>query len=78
MPSSPVSPVLRWSRSTPRDTTSPCYAGRGPPLAEHRIAVAQFEYNHRYVLWRFFLRDAFEFLLACDPEAAAELPAVTR
>jgi FkbM family methyltransferase len=33
-------------------------------LAEHRIAVAQFEYNHRWVLARFFLRDAFEFLLA--------------
>jgi FkbM family methyltransferase len=79
-------------------------------LAEHRIAVAQFEYNHRWILARFFLRDAFEFLLAlgyrvgklttrgvefypgwdadletfvegnylaCDPEAAALLPAVT-
>jgi FkbM family methyltransferase len=33
-------------------------------LAEHRIAVAQFEYNHRWILARFFLRDAFEFLLA--------------
>jgi hypothetical protein len=32
-------------------------------LADHRIAVAQFEYNHRWVLARFFLRDAFEFLL---------------
>jgi FkbM family methyltransferase len=79
-------------------------------LAEHRITVAQFEYNHHWVLARFFLRDAFEFLLAlgyrigkltprgvefypgwdadletfvegnylaCDPEVAAELPAVT-
>lgn len=79
-------------------------------LAEHRIAVAQFEYNHRWILGRFFLRDAFEFLLAlgyrvgkvtprgvefypgwdadletfvegnylaCNPKAAAELPAVT-
>jgi FkbM family methyltransferase len=79
-------------------------------LAEHRITVAQFEYNHRWILARFFLRDAFEFLLslgyrvgkltprgvefypgwdadletfvegnylACDPEAAAGLPAVT-
>jgi FkbM family methyltransferase len=79
-------------------------------LAEHRIAVAQFEYNHRWILGRFYLRDAFEFLLAlgyrvgkvtprgvefyprwdmdletfvegnylaCDPAAAAELPAVT-
>ena len=79
-------------------------------LAEHRIAVAQFEYNHRWILARVFLRDAFEFLLAlgyrvgklttrgvefypgwdadletfvegnylaCDPEAAALLPAVT-
>ena len=33
-------------------------------LAEHRIKVAQFEYNHRWILARFFLRDAFEFLLA--------------
>jgi FkbM family methyltransferase len=33
-------------------------------LAEHRIAVAQFEYNHRWILGRFYLRDAFEFLLA--------------
>jgi FkbM family methyltransferase len=79
-------------------------------LAEHRIAVAQFEYNHCWVVARFFLRDAFEFLLelgykvgkltprgvefypgwdadletfvegnylACDPEVAAGLPAVT-
>jgi FkbM family methyltransferase len=79
-------------------------------LAEHRIAVAQFEYNHCWVFARSFLRDAFEFLLpfgyqvgkltprgvefypgwdpdletfvagnylACDPEAAALLPAVT-
>jgi FkbM family methyltransferase len=79
-------------------------------LAEHRIAVAQFEYNHRWILGRFYLRDAFDFLLAlgyrvgkltprgvefyprwdadletfvegnylaCDPEVAAKLPAVT-
>ena len=79
-------------------------------LAEHRIAVAQFEYNHRWILGRFYLRDAFEFLLAlgyrvgkvtprgvefypgwdadletfvegnylaCDPEVASKLPAVT-
>jgi FkbM family methyltransferase len=79
-------------------------------LAEHRIAVAQFEYNHRWIFGRFYLRDAFEFLLAlgyrvgkvtprgvefypgwdpdletfvegnylaCDPDAAAELPTVT-
>jgi FkbM family methyltransferase len=79
-------------------------------LAGRRIGVAQFEYNHRWILARFFLRDAFEFLLAlgyrvgkltprgvefypgwdpdletfaegnylaCDPEAAAGLPAVT-
>ena len=79
-------------------------------LAEHRIAAAQFEYNHRWILARFYLRDAFEFLLAlgyrvgkvtprgvefypgwdadletfvegnylaCDPEVASELPAVT-
>lgn len=32
-------------------------------LAERRITIAQFEYNHRWVLARFFLRDAFDFLL---------------
>ena len=32
-------------------------------LAEHRITVVQFEYNHRWILARFFLRDAFDFLL---------------
>jgi FkbM family methyltransferase len=31
-------------------------------LAEHRIAVVQFEYNYRWVFARAFLRDAFEFL----------------
>jgi FkbM family methyltransferase len=31
-------------------------------LAEHRITVVQFEYNHRWVFARAFLRDAFEFL----------------
>lgn len=31
-------------------------------LAEHHIAVIQFEYNHRWVYARAFLRDAFEFL----------------
>jgi FkbM family methyltransferase len=79
-------------------------------LSEHRIAVAQFEYNRRWMLGRFFLRDAFEFVLAfgyrvgkvtprgvefyprwdadletfvegnylaCDPEVASKLPAVT-
>jgi FkbM family methyltransferase len=33
-------------------------------LTEHRIAVAQFEYNHRWILGRFFLRDAFELVQA--------------
>ena len=28
----------------------------------HRIALAQFEYNHRWILARTFLRDAFEYL----------------
>jgi hypothetical protein len=32
-------------------------------LAEHRISVVQFEYNHRWISAHFFLRDAFEFLL---------------
>lgn len=31
-------------------------------LADQRIAVLQFEYNHRWVFARAFLRDAFEFL----------------
>jgi FkbM family methyltransferase len=31
-------------------------------LAEHRIAVVQFEYNHRWVFAHAFLCDAFEFL----------------
>jgi len=31
-------------------------------LARHRIAIAQFEYNHRWVYARVFLRDAFEYL----------------
>jgi FkbM family methyltransferase len=31
-------------------------------LAEHRIAVVQFEYNHYWVYARGYLRDAFEFL----------------
>ena len=33
-------------------------------LAEQRIAVVQFEYNHRWILGRFFLRDAFELVQA--------------
>lgn len=44
----------------------PVLQGARALLTEHRIAVAQFEYNHRWVLARFFLRDAFEFLLALD------------
>ena len=32
-------------------------------FAEHRIAVAQFEYNYRWIMARSFLYDAFEFLL---------------
>jgi len=88
----------------------PILQGARTLLAEHRITVAQFEYNHRWIFARFFLRDAFEFLLtlgyrvgkltprgvefypnwdaeletfvegnylACDPEVATELPAVT-
>src|SRR6202042_3792854 len=31
-------------------------------LAGHRIAVVQFEYNHRWVFARAFLRDAFDLL----------------
>lgn len=32
-------------------------------FSEHRISVAQFEYNHRWVFARAFLRDAFELLV---------------
>ena len=31
-------------------------------LAEQRIAVVQFEYNHRWIYGRAFLRDAFDYL----------------
>ncbi len=31
-------------------------------LREHRITVAQFEYNHRWIYGRAYLRDAFELL----------------
>lgn len=31
-------------------------------FADQRISIAQFEYNHRWVYARFFLRDAFELL----------------
>ena len=34
-------------------------------LAAHRIAVVQFEYNHRWVFGRAFLRDAFDLLAGC-------------
>ena len=44
-------------------------------LAEHRIAAAQFEYNHRWILSRFYLRDAFEFLLALDYRVGKVYPA---
>jgi len=43
-------------------------------LAEHRIAVAQFEYNHRWILGRFYLRDAFEFLLALGYQVGKVTP----
>jgi FkbM family methyltransferase len=32
-------------------------------LAEHRILAAQFEYNHRWIAARSYLRDAFELLV---------------
>jgi hypothetical protein len=32
-------------------------------LAEHRILAVQFEYNHRWIAARSFLRDAFDLLL---------------
>jgi FkbM family methyltransferase len=43
-------------------------------LAEHRIAVAQFEYNHRWILGRFYLRDAFEFLLTLGYQVGKVTP----
>jgi FkbM family methyltransferase len=36
--------------------------GAGRLFADQRISIAQFEYNHRWVYARFFLRDAFELL----------------
>ncbi len=36
--------------------------GASALLAGHRVAVVQFEYNHRWVFARSFLRDAFELL----------------
>lgn len=36
--------------------------GAGNLLAGHRIALVQFEYNHRWVFARAFLRDAFDLL----------------
>jgi FkbM family methyltransferase len=36
--------------------------GASALLAGHRVAVVQFEYNHRWVFARSFLRDALEFL----------------
>jgi FkbM family methyltransferase len=36
--------------------------GAGRLFTERRISVAQFEYNHRWVYARFFLRDAFDLL----------------
>ena len=44
-------------------------------LAEHRIAVAQWEYNHRWILGRCYLRDAFEFLLALGYRGRQGFPA---
>jgi hypothetical protein len=37
-------------------------AGAGKLLAQHRISVAQFEYNQRWIVARAFLRDAFGLL----------------
>lgn len=37
--------------------------GAGQLLAEKRIAIAQFEYNHRWVYARSYLRDVFDFLV---------------
>ena len=31
-------------------------------LAQQRVSVVQFEYNHRWIYGRFYLRDAFELL----------------
>jgi FkbM family methyltransferase len=37
--------------------------GASELLAERRIAIAQFEYNHRWVYARAYLRDVFDFLV---------------
>ena len=43
-------------------------------LAAHRVAVVQFEYNHRWVFARSFLRDAFEFLAGLGYQAGKLTP----
>ena len=43
-------------------------------LAEHRIAVVQFEYNHRWVFARAFLRDAVDFLTGFGYEVGKLTP----
>jgi FkbM family methyltransferase len=43
-------------------------------LAEHRITVVQFEYNHRWVLARCFLKDAFELLIGLGYEVGKLTP----
>jgi FkbM family methyltransferase len=40
----------------------PVLRGAQSLFAEQRISVAQFEYNHRWIYSRFFLRDVFELL----------------
>ena len=54
-------------------------------LADHRVAVVQFEYNHRWVFARAFLRDAFDFLASLGylvgkltPKGVEFYPAGTR
>jgi FkbM family methyltransferase len=43
-------------------------------LAEHRIAVVQFEYNHRWVFAHAFLRDAFDFVVGLGYEIGKLTP----
>jgi FkbM family methyltransferase len=37
--------------------------GAESALRDHRVGIAQFEYNHRWIAARHFLADAFEFLV---------------
>lgn len=49
-------------------------AGARPLLAERRIAVLQFEYNHRWILARSFLKDVFDTVSGLPYHVARIMP----